>query len=430
MRQDGEAAPNEGTAEVKGLFAAKPIAWIRDRTRAFGASRAGNIAVYFALSSLPLLAGIALAVDYADALNKKSELQSYLDGAVLTGAADAQDPTGAAKNFFMQTTGMSAEDYADLSGKGRIKFVLNDNTLAGTVTQTFARPIQSVVGGSHVDISVAAQVRLRKSAAQGPCITVLANSGQALLLNSGAKMDAPDCEVHVHSTKDPAFIMNAGVDLKIAKLCVKGTKYIKNGGTVTKLETGCTVASDPYFGKIAEPTVPTNCQTSGAKDGTTHTLNPGAHCWVNFNGNPTITFKPGLHIIRGSMNINNGSTVNAEGVTFYFPDRDSKIQANGALTMKATAPTSGTYKGILMFEKWSDAASNPWTTQYVFNGSKSEYLGGAIYLPFRDVTYNSTTNVSGSKISMVVNTLIVNSANWKYEGLSSGGGKTSFYLSR
>ncbi|HHZ09867.1 MAG TPA: hypothetical protein GX405_13920 [Rhizobiales bacterium] len=130
------------------------------------------------------------------------------------------------------------------------------------------------------------------------------------------------------------------------------------------------------------------------------------------------------------MNINSGSTVIAEGVTFYFPDRDSKIQANGALTMKATAPTSGTYKGILMFEKWSDAASNPWTSQYVFNGSNSEYLEGVIYLPYRDVTYNSTTNVTGSKISMVVNTLIVNSANWKYEGLASGGGQTSFYLSK
>ncbi|HHZ09866.1 MAG TPA: hypothetical protein GX405_13915 [Rhizobiales bacterium] len=185
---------------------------------------------------------------------------------MLVGAADAQDPAGAAKNFFIRSTGMSAEDYADLSAKGRISFVLNDNTLSGTVTRTFARPIQSVVGGSHVDITVAAQVRLRKAAAQGPCITVLANSGQALLLNSGAKMDAPNCEVHVHSTKDPAFIMNAGVDLKIAKLCVKGTKYIKNGGTVTKLETGCNVAADPYAKSIPEPAVPATCQTSGAKD--------------------------------------------------------------------------------------------------------------------------------------------------------------------
>jgi hypothetical protein len=212
---------------------------------------------------------------------------------------------------------------------------------------------------------------------------------------------------------------------------VKGTRYIRNGGNVTKLETGCTVAADAYAGAIPEPSVPTNCTTSGARDGSNHTLNPGAHCWVNFNGSPTITFKPGLHIIRGSMNIGSGSTVIADGVTFYFPDTDSQIQANGSLTMRASAPTSGAYKDILMFEKTSDPANNAQKRNYVFNGSVSEKLEGVIYLPNRNVIYNSTTNVGASRISLVVNTLIVNSANWTFEGIGAGGTNVSgFYLSR
>lgn len=409
----------------------KRASGVRAKIRALATDRNGNFAVYAAIAAIPIFAGIALGIDYADALRKKTELQALLDGAVLTGAKDAEDPAAAAKTFFMQTSGMTDLEYADLSGKGKVVFALKDDVLEGKVTRTFNRPIASPIGGSKVDISVKAEVKLRKEPGAGPCITVLANANQALLLNSGATMNAPNCEIHVHSTKDPAFIMNAGVDLNIAKLCVKGTKYIKNGGKVTKLETGCAVQDDPYAKKIAEPSVSPTCQTSGAKDGTSHTLNPGVHCNVNFNGSPTITFKPGLHIIKGPMNINSGSTVIAEGVTFYFADRNSKIQANGALTMRATAPTSGTYKGILMFEKWSDAASNPWTQQFVFNGSKGEYLEGIIHLPYRDVTYNSTTNINGSKISMVVNTLIVNSANWTYEGTGSGSGAaTSFYLSK
>ncbi len=59
---------------------------------------------------------------------------------------------------------------------------------------------------------------------------------------------------------------------------------------------------------------------------------------------PTITFKPGLHIISGRMIINSGATVKAEGVTFYFPDVNSEIRANGGLSFTATAPTSGTYR--------------------------------------------------------------------------------------
>ena len=114
-----------------------------------------------------------------------------------------------------------------------------------------------------------------------------------------------------------------------------------------------------------------------------------------------------------------GAKVIANGVTFYFPDTNSEIRANGALTFTGTAPTSGTYKGILMFEKTSDVANNANKTQYIFNGSNGETLEGIIYLPNRNVTYNSTTNVT-AKISMVVNQIIFNSANWQIEPYDGG----------
>jgi hypothetical protein len=215
--------------------------------------------------------------------------------------------------------------------------------------------------------------------------------------------------------------MNAGVTMNVSTLCVKGTNYIRNGGTLSKLETGCAVPPDPYAGKITEPTVPAGCVTSGVYNPGTYTLNPGVHCAPTYNGSPTITFQPGLHIIKGRMIVNAGSTLIANGVTFYFPDTDSEIRANGALTMTAKAPTSGPYAGILMFEKTSNATNNANKRQYIFNGSNGEYLEGAIYLPNRDVTYNSTTNVAGNKTTIVVNTMIVNSANWKLEGSGGGG---------
>jgi hypothetical protein len=250
----------------------------------------------------------------------------------------------------------------------------------------------------------------------GGCVHVLANVGQALLLNSGAKNDAPGCAINVHSTQNPAFIMNAGVDLNLAKLCVRGTQFIRNGGTLTNLETGCAVPADPLAGVIPEPAVPSGCVTSGVYNPGAHVLNPGVHCAPTFNGSSTITFRPGLHIIRGRMIVNSGSTIIADGVTFYFPDTDSELRANGALTMRANAPESGPYANILMFEKTSDAANNSRKRQYIFNGSNGEELQGVIYLPNRDVTYNSTTNVSGNKTTIVVNTMIVNSANWKLKG--------------
>jgi hypothetical protein len=223
--------------------------------------------------------------------------------------------------------------------------------------------------------------------------------------------------------------MNSGSTIDTTRFCVKGTQYIKNGGTLTNLQVGCNAAADPYAGKIAEPKLPTTCTDSGTKDGQTQSIKPGMHCDLTFNGSPTITFEPGLHIIKGRMIINSNSTVTANGVTFYFPDVDSEIRANGGLTFKASAPTSGAYKGVLMFEKTSNAAVGSNTRQYIFNGSNGETLQGIIYLPNRDVTYNSTTNQT-NMISMVVNTMIVNSANWNLKPYDSsdGGVKTAARL--
>ncbi|MBX3578111.1 MAG: pilus assembly protein [Rhizobiaceae bacterium] len=394
----------------------------------FVSNKSGNLAVYSALAMIPILGGVSMAVEYSNGLRQESKLQNLLDAAVLAGARADAEQVKVAEDHFAGSLQWDPER----PNPPVAKFVLGTGKLSGSVTGTFDLGFGSGVLGSKIKIGVKSEAVFKTPMAAGPCVTVLANAGQALLINSGAKVTAKTCEIHVQSQQNPAFIMNAGSTLDISKLCVKGTQYIKNGGTISKLETGCATAADPYKGVLAEPTVPSTCTTSGAKDGTTHSLNPGAHCNVNFNGSPTITFKPGLHIIKGSLNINANSTVIAEGVTFYFPDTDSKIQGNGGLTITATAPTSGTYKDILMFEKTSDAANNANKRQFVFNGSKGEKLEGIIYLPNRDVTYNSTTNVSGSKINLIVNTLIMNSANWTFEGFAGGGtgGVKTVYLSK
>jgi hypothetical protein len=73
-----------------------------------------------------------------------------------------------------------------------------------------------------------------------------------------------------------------------------------------------------------------------------------------------------------------------------------------------------------MFEKTSDANNNRNKRQYIFNGSISERLEGLIYLPNRDVTYNSKTNVTGNKTTLYVNTMMINSAEWKLSPAGAG----------
>lgn len=399
----------------------------------FARNKSGNYAVITALASVPLFTGVSVAIDYSNASRMRSELQQRLDASVLAGAAAESGQVAAAEAFFRDTFQNLAKNKLPGSNESVVeaRFQLGDGVIDGWASQ----PMEVAFGfGLSIDdkeIAVRSQARFVVGESAVPCITVLADVERSLLVNSGASIDGKTCEINVHSRKSQAMMMNAGSELNVAKTCVASNNIRNNGGKIGGLETGCSVPADPYAGKIPEPTVPGSCTTSGPKNPGTYSIKPGLHCDLTFNGSANVTFEPGLHIIRGTMHVNSGSTVNAQGVTFYFPNTDSKIQFNGELTLVASAPASGTYKGILMFEKTSDASNNSKKRDFIFNGSKSEKIEGAIYLPNRNVTYNAKTNINAAKTALVVNKLIINQASWKLDGMSGGGsGERMVYLSR
>jgi Flp pilus assembly protein TadG len=397
------------------------------RASTFWRDTGGNFGMMTAIL-IPVLATAAGGtVELYAAHNQRLNMQAALDSAVLAAAHEKDEQARANRvAIFMQSFDAQTLTYEDEEAiNQRLSTSTNsDGSLTAGYRQSHATSFLGLAGISRIPLSVqstAIATGNTETQAAPACIHVLGNQNQAVLINSGANVTSTNCRVEVASTSAPAFIMNSGASIETAKFCVKGTSYIKNGGKLTNLEVGCAVAPDPYAGTLPQPNANGACTTSGTRDGRAITLEPGIHCNVTFNGSPTITFKPGLHIIKGRMIANAGSTIIAEGVTFYFPDVDSELRANGALTLTATAPTSGTYKDILMFEPTDSRGAK---RQYVFNGSKGETLKGIIYLPNRDVTYNSTTNQT-STISMVVNTIIMNSANWQVEPLNGGASNTT-----
>jgi Flp pilus assembly protein TadG len=380
--------------------------------RGIAVDTSGNFALFAALVMTIVVTGVGASIDFHTAYVQRNKMQQSLDAAVLVGVKKTTlaDQKTAIQNVFEANFGTWPGDF-----NRNLSVVQNsDKSITAVLRQSTTTTFMALAGIRSLDIAVKSSAIALGSDTSGPCIYVLGSSGQDVLINSGANVQSTKCSMDVHSTANPAFIMNSGSTINFTEFCVKGTNYIKNGGTLNNLKTGCSVHADPYAGTLTEPTVSSTCVDSGYYSTSTVTLEPGVHCGTGFNGSPTITFKPGLHIIKGTMIINSGATVIANGVTFYFPDVWSGIQANGGLTFTATAPTSGTYKGILMFEKTSDAANNANKSQYIFNGSKGETLEGIIYLPNRNVTYNSTTSIA-EKISMVVNQIILNSASWQLE---------------
>jgi hypothetical protein len=121
------------------------------------------------------------------------------------------------------------------------------------------------------------------------------------------------------------------------------------------------------------------------------TFFPGVYCGgITLNANATATFNPGLYIINGPVVIGASDTVTGSGVTFYF--ENNSWTSNGAASMNLTAPTTGTYAGILFFQAHGD------TDTFILDSNTTSVAQGTFYLPDGPLTINGGANLAAYEL--------------------------------
>lgn len=424
---------------------------LRNRLGQFLRARDGNLAVIFAFAAIPVITAVGTAVDLSKVSEVKTQLQNALDAAVLAGVTQ---PTA------NQLSTANAVFNGDFIGKygntGSASFIQNaDKSLSGTASSSVSLSFLALMWQSSMTISAAATAKPGAQATTPVCMLLTSTlDAPSLLVNSGANLNAPNCEMHVLSTQSPAATFNATLNAK--RICIRGSSIIRNGGVTPPVVTGCTTISDPFAGTLPAVSA-SSCtnipganninknpgdaawtSTAGATYGSMNfgnnsvTLNPGTFCQsVNFNGvtNGTVTLNPGVYEIHGIWNVNSGWTVSGSGVTFYFVDQNSGIHFNNTTSATLSAPTTGTNANILMYEPVG------LTSSYATIDSSTLNLTGLIYLPSRKLTVNSTSNLTSTGLNMVLSTLTLNTSNWTIApGASSmsvaSGTAASAYLSK
>ena len=388
-------SPGKGHLGSQGLWC---------RIARLGRDRSGNVAVVVALL-LPVLAlTIGGAIDVVHAEAVRSDLSSVLDNATLAAAGDGDDRR--AKVIIGSHLG-ARTDVTDYTAE--FSFSNKQRSVVGQASATLDAHFLGIVGLPSLTVTAEAEAAMGDGAR--PCITLLdPTASQALLVNSGAKLIAPSCEIHVRSTASPAAIFNGGTRLDVARICVAGSRVTKNGGWTGNVETSCKASEDPFAGTL--PTPPTSACTDlgGVREGRTARFQPGVYCGgINFNSSVDVDFAPGLYVIRGGNWMVNGGDWTGSGVTFYFED-SSRIHFNTGVKAKLSAPKDGLYRDILLFEKPGLGQSN-----FLFDDSRGSELDGLMYLPSRNMTYNSGSDARGDRLTMVFNTLILNDTDWKLE---------------
>ncbi len=373
--------------------------------------RKGSVATVFGLSILPMSILVGASVDYARLTTGQANLQAALDSAVLAGvtAAAGSQTTVSTKTL----TGALGDDAPTLTSSA---FTPNaDGTLTGTATLTIPLTFMKLAQMPSKTVTARAKAApsTSTSATTGNNVCILLKdptANQSLLVNSGVTINAPNCEIDVASTGSPAAMINNGSGIGVAKLCVAGSNVTTNGTAPANLSKSCKTATDPFASSLPIVTAST-CTVSNQNYSGTVSLSPGVYCGnFNFNGSGTLNLSAGLYVLKGTRwNLNSGWTVNGTGVTLYYADANSYIQINSGVAINISAPTSGTYANILLYEPTGLS-----TSSFSINGSAGHVFTGLIYLPSRNVTFNSVSSVSSESITMVFNQMILDTINWKF----------------
>ena len=240
-----------------------------------------------------------------------------------------------------------------------------------------------------------------------PCVSVLSPAPDALIVNSGAAIHAPACILAIKSQAAPAAVVNAGATIEAARICIAANSITQNIRNLSALNLDCPVAVPDTVGLSAPADVP--CDDHPQRlDATDVTLEPGTYCGgLAFNTAAShVTFSPGVYIIKGGDWIVDGGAWSGNGVTFYFADA-SKIQFNSGVSVDLRAPQAGPYRNLLMFE----APALP-PTSFVFNDTRAMRLDGVVWLPSRDMTFNSGSKLDSDGLMLGVHGLTLDQTDW------------------
>jgi hypothetical protein len=380
---------------------------LRGLARRIGDKR-GNVAVIFALASPVVIGGAAFGVESSYWYFKDLKLQSAADAAAYAAAIEKRAGHTIDQAKTMAMTQAVANGFNSAPGS---TLTLNTpptsgpNQAADAVEVILAEPEQRFFTRLFASSTVIAKARsvARFQSAGNACVLALNPSASAAAWFAGTS-DATlqGCSVMANSVAADAIKMQGSAQLQADCLISVGGVLTTGGLHMAACPAPVTQAppvGDP-FANVPAPNTSGACQS-----GTGATLTPGKYCGLNLNGN--VTFQPGVYVISGgSFKINAGANVVGSGVTFYLTN-GARIQFNGNATMNFSPPTSGDYKGLVMFGDRGDLGG-----LNTFNGTASSLITGGLYFPAQQVQWlgnftgqNGCTQIVADTVQLSGNTV-------------------------
>ncbi|WP_037499952.1 pilus assembly protein TadG-related protein [Sphingomonas jaspsi] len=394
--------------------------------------RRGNVLIIIG-AALPVLIGAAgLATDTIQWTLWKRQLQRAADSAAMAGAYDRAKANGA-------TTGIATSVSHDLTlnlhtamalqtGYPQVTFPANSGSMKNQVKVTLAvqqrLPFSSMfVPNPPVIIAnaTAANIELGGDA----CVEALENSAtkSGIQISGNAGIYMPDCTFHSNSKASNAAYAKGSSAVTVDAVSAVGGIAQSNNWTVNAYRPYSPAMADP-FANINPVASNMKCaQVSTTKNGKTTTTYPAldettdlnnskdaggnkANCFssLSVGANKTLTLPAGTYYINGGDAFIQGN-LTCNDCTIVLTNTSTATNAtigqfkvNASSNINITAPTSGTYQGIAIFQ---DRRAVDSTQTNKINGNSASVITGALYFPSQELQYNGTGNTTATCTQIV-----------------------------
>lgn len=393
----------------------------------------GN-ALVIAAAALPLLIGSAgLATDTIQWALWKRQLQRAADSAAIAGVYERFSTGGTSTAASAVTHDLELNQHTGMelvSGYPKVSFPSDTANEQNQVKVTLA--VQRKLSFSGIFMSDPPFIETTATAASVPgtdefCVVSLepsaSNTGISITGDAGIDMD---CSLMSNSpSKNSAYAKGSSV-VKAESIAAVGGIQQSSNWDVKSYQPYSSALEDPY--KDIDPSKdPMKCaghnQTQGdntkwvvdtltedtdvnnAKDASGNKAN----CFssLSVGSNKTLTLPDGVYYINGGdANIQGNLKCNA--CTIVLTNKsgstigDFKVNASSQINLGAS--TSGTYKGIAIFQD-RRATDSPSKVSRI-NGNSNSVISGVIYFPSTAIDYNGTGNTAATCTLLIGRRLI------------------------
>lgn len=399
--------------------------------------RRGN-ALVIAAAAMPLVLGSAgLASDTIEWALWKRQLQRAADSSAMAGVYAR-----------MQSADFAAAVNRDLTHN-------NHTGITTTVTPNSPPPsgayasdpyavrvalaVRKSLSFSSLFLPAAPTIRATATATVVPsgeyCVVSLINTASTGITATGSSIVNMGCGMITNSTSMTAAIATGSTNVTATPIAaVGGISASNNWGAGTVLQPFTLAQADPFL-SVPPPTFPNGvCPQVTVNSNQSATLNPGCYRNMTFHGN--VTLNPGTYILDGgSLTIGAQAVVNGMGgVTFVLSSRTAatnpssigNVDINGGAQVNLVAPSSGTYKGLIMYQDRRALSGTSANRQNHLNGNSSSSFKGAFYFPGQTTTFNGNAGMTTTCMQLVAYTVNFSGNMNIQNSCPAGGGAQGF----